>query len=594
MCGIVGYTGQRQAQSILLDSLARVEYRGYDSCGIAVLNPDIQIFKDAVRVADLARTSPRLNGTVGIGHTRWATHGAPSQENAHPHTDCTGQFAVVHNGIITNYQKLTQQLISEGHRFSSATDTEIIAHLVEKYYQGDLEKAFERALQDIEGSYAIILIKSGESCLLVARKDSPLVIGRGDMENFVASDVPAILDQTVRVVYLEDGDIGVIDAQDIQIHQKGQLVKREEQHIIWQAEQAQKSGYDHYMIKEIHEQPRIIRETVAYYLAAGEKEYNLARLNASSSTGPLLVACGTSFHAALIGKYLGERLMGVPVRVELASELNYYDNFAFAPVTIGITQSGETADTLKALRRLKEAQSKIVAITNVMGSSSTKIADRVIYTRAGLEISVASTKSFTSQIVALFWLFFASATMENRAHNEIISEFRQLPDKVQQVLLREEQIAAVATDLARFDHVFYIGKGVNYPIAMEGALKLKEVSYIHSEAFAGGEIKHGPLALLTKETPVVAVISAGKSHSAMVTSIKEIKARGSPVVVVAEEGDSEVEDVADQVIYIPSSTDYFSPVLNAVVVQLLAYFAAKERRCPIDFPRNLAKSVTVE
>jgi glutamine---fructose-6-phosphate transaminase (isomerizing) len=598
MCGIVGYVGQRKAQPLLLNSLAKLEYRGYDSCGIAVANPHLTVYKDAVRVDALSGTIPGSDSTIGIGHTRWATHGAPCQMNAHPHADCQGRIAVVHNGVISNYQKLRKQLALEGHRLASETDTEVIPHLIEKHYQANsysnngarLETAVKDALKEIEGSYAIIVLMEGEPELVFARKESPLVIGVGDRENFIASDIPAVLEYTSRVIYLEDGDIGSVTSQGIKISQDGQEVKREIQKILWTPEQSQKGGYEHYLLKEIHEQPRVIRDTLTEYLSGVKAPVDFDNLSGT----PLLIACGTSFNAGLVGKYLAERLMNLSFRTELASEFNYFYNIPFVPVAIGISQSGETADTLKALRRLKEAKSKVIAITNVVGSTASKIADYTMYTRAGPEISVAATKSFTAQLIALYWLLLSNAKLDTKTYNDMVLEFRQIPDKIQQVLAMEETIAAHAIKLAEYQNVFYIGRGINYPIAMEGALKLKEISYIHSEAYAAGEIKHGPFALLSQDTPVVAIVGSDNSHDAMLTSIKEIKARGSPVFVISEEEDETVADLADYIIPAPSTNNLFSPLVYTVIVQLIAYFAARYRQCPIDFPRNLAKSVTVE
>jgi glucosamine--fructose-6-phosphate aminotransferase (isomerizing) len=593
MCGIVGYIGQKPAQSILLGSLAKLEYRGYDSCGIALANPGVKVYKDAVRVGVLSKNLPDLNGTTGIGHTRWATHGVPCTINAHPHVDCSGKIAVVHNGVISNYYLLRTKLVQEGHKFVSETDTEVIPHLIEKYYQGDLEAAVNAALKDIEGSYAIIAMRENEARLVFARKDSPLVIGIGDRENYLASDVTAVLEYTNRVIYLEDGDCGVITPDNVRISHDGKEVKREEQKILWEAEQAQKGGYEHYMQKEIHEQPRIIRETLSEYLTASQKSFSFGDLK-KDINNVLVLACGTSNNAGLVGKYIAERLLNIAFRVELASEFNYFYNFQYSPVTIGITQSGETADTLKALRKAKESGSRVIAITNVVGSTASKVADYTLFTRAGPEISVAATKSFTAQLIALYWLAISNAKLDSRMRNDLIMDFRRIPDKVQQVLAIEDIISRCANKLARYENVFYIGRGINYPIAMEGALKLKEISYIHCEAYAAGEIKHGPFALLSKDTPVVAIIARDSSHDAMLTSIKEIKARGSPVFAIVEDNDASIVDVADYLIPVPSVNDLFSPFINTVVVQLLAYFAAKQRKCPIDFPRNLAKSVTVE
>jgi glutamine---fructose-6-phosphate transaminase (isomerizing) len=593
MCGIVGFIGQRPAQAIILSCLEKLEYRGYDSCGIAVANPAIRVFKDAVRVASLAQKMPQVSGNIGIGHTRWATHGPPTSINAHPHCDCTGKITVVHNGVINNYLKLRYQLAREGHKLISETDTEVIPHLIEKYFQGDLEAAVAAALKDIEGSYAIIVMAEGQPGLVFARKDSPLILGIGDRENFIASDVTAVLEYTNRVVYLEEGDSGCVTGQGVRINHGGKAVERTVNRILWSAEQSQKGGYEHYMLKEIHEQPRVIRDTISEYVAVPRLPFDFNKNN-DNTKSILLLACGSSYHSALVGKYISERLLDIPVRTEMASEYNYFHNRPFSPLTIGITQSGETADTLKAMRRSKEAEAKIVAITNVVGSTASRIANYTIYTRAGPEISVAATKTFTAQLIALYWLALSEGKMEIKIQNELIRGFRQLPDKVQQVLDQEEVIAHHAAKLAEYEHIFFVGRGINYPIAMEGALKLKEISYIHSEAYAAGEIKHGPFALLSRNTPVIAILAHDSSYEAMLTSIKEIKARGSPVYVIAEENDEHVKDLADYTIPVPPTADIFTPFVNTVVVQLIAYFAAKKRQCPIDFPKNLAKSVTVE
>ncbi len=593
MCGIVGYAGQRQAQPILMKCLEKLEYRGYDSCGIALATPGIQVYKDAVRVDSLFKSIPKMQGNTGIGHTRWATHGPPTSINAHPHCDCNGKIAVVHNGVINNYLKLRYQLAREGHKLISETDTEVIPHLIEKYYKGDLEAAVLTAIKDIEGSYAIIVMAEGQPGLVFARKDSPLILGVGDRENFVASDVAAVLEYTSRAIYLEEGDYGVLTSDSIRISHDGERVQREIQKIQWSAEQSQKGGYQHYMIKEIHEQPKVIRDTIAEYLAVPRMPFDLIK-KGDAIKGILMLACGSSYYSALVGRYINERLLNVSVRAEIASEYNYYYNRLFSPLIIGITQSGETADTLKAMRRGKDGEAKIVAVTNVVGSTASKIANHTLYTRAGPEISVAATKTFTAQLIALYWLALSECKLEPRVLDELIRVFRQLPDKVQQVLDQEEIIARQAALLAESDNIFYIGRGINYPIAMEGALKLKEIAYIHSEAYAAGEIKHGPFALLSNKTPVIAILAHDSCYEAMLTSIKEIKARGAPVYVISEEDDELARDVADFIIPVPAIAEIYSPFINTVVVQLLAYFAASTRKCPIDFPRNLAKSVTVE
>jgi glucosamine--fructose-6-phosphate aminotransferase (isomerizing) len=592
MCGIVGYIGERDAQPILLASLSKLEYRGYDSCGIALADTGLSVFKDAVRVSELAASLPLLAGTAGIGHTRWATHGAPSKINAHPHTDCSGRIAIVHNGVINNYQKLRQLLINEGHVFTSETDTEIIAHLVEKYYQDDLRLALELALKDIEGSYAVIAIAEGKRELVVARKDSPLIMGIGDRENFIASDIAAVLDYTSRVIYLEDGDTGVVSADSIRISRNGQDVNRNEQKILWTPEQAQKGGYEHFMLKEIHEQPRVVRDTLAGYFSGDVPSFSSLNLNTDSRT--IILACGTSYYAAAVGQHVIESLLGVPIRIEIASEFNYLDRCPVESIGIGLTQSGETLDTLKAMKRLKETGCRIIAITNVVGSTASRVADSTLYMRAGPEISVAATKTFTAELISLYWMAATSLPAVDRRHKELIMALRQLPGKVQEVLATKDTIISVAETLAGHENVFYIGRGINYPIAMEGALKMKEVAYIHSEAYSAGEIKHGPFALLSHSTPVVAVVATDNTHEAMLTNIKEIKARGAPVYAIADEDDDYINDLADIVLKVPKIDVLLSPFVNTVVVQLLAYYAAKKRGCPIDFPKNLAKSVTVE
>ena len=593
MCGIIGYIGDRQAQSILVNCLRRLEYRGYDSCGIAVSSSGIKAYKDAVRVAALEKAAPQLNGRIGIGHTRWATQGEPSQVNAHPHGDCSGKITVVHNGIISNFQLLRRQLTAEGHNFISETDTEVIPHLIEKYYHGNLEEAVAAALRDVEGSYAITVLAAGESKLVAARQDCPLIIGIGDRENFIASDVPAILDYTNRVIYLEDGDIGVVTADKIKITRDGTEVSRQEDKALWSVADAQKAGYEHFMLKEIHEQPKVIRDTLIGWVSVAESAVDLAAMRGGVES-VLILACGTSYHAALIGKYIIEELLSIPVRVEIASEFNYYGQTLARTLAIVITQSGETADTLKAMKKLKAVGCKVLAITNVIGSSASRIADYTLYTRAGPEVSVAATKSFIAQLMVLYWLVISYSRVEARRLADLIMKLRQLPEKVQQVLDSEDKIKEYASYLTKYASVFFIGRGINFPVALEGALKLKEISYIHAEGYAAGELKHGPFALLGEDTPIIAVVARDSTYQAMLSSIREVKARGSPVIVLAEEGDEAVGELADFVIAVPKVGAMFSPVINTVVLQLLAYYTAKERGCSIDFPRNLAKSVTVE
>ena len=592
MCGIVGYIGKKRAQPILLGCLSKLEYRGYDSCGLAIAGDNLEVHKDAVRVKALEKLMPTLNGMAGIGHTRWATHGEPSKINAHPQCDCDGRIAVVHNGVINNFQKLRDQLAGEGHTLTSQTDTEIIPHLIEKYYKGDFGEAVRLAIADIEGSYTMIAVMAGESNIVAARKDSPLTIGIGDRENFLASDVPALLDYTSRVIYLEDGDVATISPDKVEIKNDGKVVDREEHKILWSVEDAQKAGYEHFMLKEIHEQPKVIRDTLAEYIAAAEPAADLTAGGGLDSM--LILGCGTSYHAGLMGKYIIESLIKIPVRVELASEFNYCGHASTKNTTIVMSQSGETTDALKSIKILKEEGCQVIAITNVVGSTISRISDQTVYTRAGPEISVAATKTFIAQLIALYWLALPYSRVDTRKLDDLVMEIRQLPVKVQRVLDNEEIIAGYARQLAEYDNMFYIGKGINYPAALEGALKLKEISYIHAEGYASGELKHGPFALLGERTPVVAVVAQDNTYEPIITSIKQVTARKSPMLALVSEDDETIPQLADMVIPVPKIDPLFSPVINSVVLQLLAYYIAREKGCPIDFPRHLAKTVTVE
>ena len=595
MCGIVGYIGERPAARVLLDSLKRLEYRGYDSCGIAVLNGGLRVFKDKGRVQELEKSLPVLEGRCGIGHTRWATHGKPSAENAHPHCDCSGRLAVAHNGIISNFRELREKLASAGHIFKSETDTEAIAHLIESYYSGDLLKAVESALPELSGSYALAGIAAGCDYIVVARRECPLIIGLGDGERFVASDAPAILEYTNRVIFLEDGDVGIVTAGDVRLKNGGVEVKGRQEHTIpWSVEESRKGGYDHFMLKEIHEQPRVIRDTLEGCVSLFESRVELESNRDNGCGGSLILACGTSYYAGLIGRYAIEKLAGEPVRVEVASEFNHGDGLLSDSRVIAITQSGETADTLRAMKQVKNRGADVLAITNVLGSSASRIADRTIYTRAGPEICVAATKTFIAQITVLYVLALSRAGLDLTAKNLLIEELRRLPEKVQSLLYREEEFASFGKYLAGFDNAYLVARGINFPAALEGALKLKEIAYIHAEGYAAGELKHGPFALLTPNTPVIAIVAGDNTRDAMLNNIMEIKAREAPVMALAAEGDDQVEKYVDRVIYVPTVDPLFSPLLNCVALQLLAYYAARERGCPIDMPRNLAKSVTVE
>jgi len=587
MCGIVGYIGNRRARDILFPSLARLEYRGYDSSGIAIRGSGISVFKDTMRVDELEKKSPQLEGTVGIGHTRWATHGYPSTCNSHPHLDCTGKIAVVHNGVITNYQNIQKKLLEEGHTFTSETDTEVIPHLIEKYYNGNLEDAVKLASTDLEGSYAIAVITEDERKVVVARKDSPLVIGIGENEYFVASDVPALLGFTSKVIFLENGDIGVITDSDFKIRNNGSSYVRPEHTISWTSGDAQKCGFEHFMLKEIFEQPRVVQETLV--------RNNLDNFwsNISKSKDIVIVACGSSYHAGCVGEYIFEELLGIPVSVKLASELNYRPHFSVPDEAIFITQSGETADILQAIKKFRQLGSHCLVISNVPNSSACRLADEVLYISAGPEISVAATKSFLAQLIILYQLAL-HFNMDSPTTSQLRDEIWHLPAKIQSILDQQQQIIRCANHLADAKNAFFIGRGINFPVAQEGALKLKEISYIHAEACAAGELKHGPLALLDADTPVIAITTNDHTYTAMVTSIKEVKARKAYMIGLCCEDSKDIEQHADEVLTVPNTHPLLSPVLNTVILQLLAYHTARNRNCSIDFPRNLAKSVTVE
>ena len=592
MCGIVGYIGNQQAEPILMDCLSRLEYRGYDSSGIAVRendqNNDIKVYKDAVRVAVLQKQSPHLKGSTGIAHTRWATHGPPSLLNAHPHLDCSGRFAVVHNGIITNYQELRRQLINEGHHIVSETDTEVIPHLIEKFYKGNLENAVRLATTLLTGSFAIIVLCKDEQKLVVAKMGSPLVIGIKDCEKFIASDTPAILNYTDKVIYLEDGDVGVITDDNVIITRNGETICREEKTVNWCKADTQKGSYDHFMIKEIHEQPRVIRDTIS------ENDLSESKVTIGNGVQSLkIIACGTSYYAGLIGEYIIEELLGIPTTVVFGSEFNHR-RAIFPNEAIVITQSGETADVLSAMKTMRSAGVKMLAITNVPGSTASRISNRTIYTRAGPEVSVAATKSFIAELISLYQLVLLHPEIDHNIREQLVAELNDLPTKVEKLFDLEPQIIECAKYLAQCKDVFYIGRGVNFPIALEGALKLKEISYIHAEGYAAGELKHGPFALLNPGVPVIAIVGHDGNHESMLTSIKEIKARGAYVIALADEDDNTIDSSIDVVLKIPHTHALLSPVLNIIPLQLLAYYTAKLMSCPIDFPRNLAKSVTVD
>lgn len=594
MCGIVGYVGNKPAQPILLRALKKLEYRGYDSAGIAVLGEGISMHKDTGRVEALEWSAPTYSGVIGIGHTRWATHGEPSKVNAHPHVDCTGKLAVVHNGVINNCQQLKEELTREGHVFLSETDTEVIPHLIEKYYEGDLEGAVAEALTWLKGSYAIAVISQTENKIVVAKNGSPLVIGLGTNENIIASDIPPLLEYTNRVIHLDDGEIGVITGDSVRISRSGREVTKSISVVDWNVDDIQMGGYDHFMLKEIHEQPDVMRKALINYDSSPRAMVGRDFWDSSDGKGLLILACGTSYHAGLVAKYVIEELLDVPVRVEVASEVNHRKRVIPIDNAMVLTQSGETADVLVSMKKLLAAHCSILAITNVRGSSASRLANKTLYTQAGPELSVAATKSFIAQLMELYKLILLQPMANEELREQLISDLRLMPGCAQQILDNESHISDCAMYLSQYSSLFYIARGVNYGIALEGALKMKEISYIHAEGYAAGELKHGPFALLQQDTPVVAIVNQDATYDAMLTNIKEVKSRKSPVIGLIREDDRETEKLLDMVIRVPNTHGIFSPMVNTIALQLLAYYAAKYRGCPIDFPRNLAKSVTVE
>ncbi len=596
MCGIVGYAGRREAQPILLDCLKRLEYRGYDSAGIAVAGKGLQLFKSKGEIAVLESKMPRMPGTVGIAHTRWATQGKPTTENAHPLDDCSHRLAIVHNGIISNFMGLKESLVKDGHRFASETDTEVFAHLVESELKGDLVDAVSKALRQVEGTYAFAVVAADRSEIVATRRESPLVVGLGEGENFLASDVTALLKYTNRVVYIQDDEVVRVTMDSVSIRgPSGELVEREAQKITWSLEDAEKGGYPHFMLKEIFEQPDAIHDSLLGRIETLETE---PFFQGDSFTSVKVVACGTSYHAGLVGKYIIEELAKIPTTVQISSEYRYSPVARESPLVVLITQSGETADTLGAAREARKRGNKTVGIANVVGSAITREVDHVIYTRAGPEIGVAATKTFATQLAALY-LLAMDLGVQNRvltaqAKRSITGSLRNLPRAVQDVLNQAHLIEALANKYSGAKDMFFIGRGINYPVALEGALKTKEISYVHGEGFPAGELKHGPLALISKESPVVAIAVKDHTYERMLGNISECSARGSPVIAVAFEGDTEIAKYVDDTIRVREIPPIFAPVPIIVVLQLWAYYLAKAKGCPIDKPRNIAKTVTVE
>ncbi len=608
MCGIVGYIGKDNTANVLLNSLECLEYRGYDSAGIALVSDgSLRVIKSFGRILNLKEKIPAaLNASAGIGHTRWATHGRPSERNAHPHEDCMGNFAVVHNGIIENYMKLKKELTDAGHNFLSETDTEVIAHLIEENFTGDVIDALQRSVKELEGSFAIAIVtKFAPGKIFAARKDSPMVIGLGEGQYFLASDVTAFLKYTKKAVFIEDGDIVVMSADGIATTDfSGRPVTRVVRAIEWDCEAAEKSGYENFMLKEIHEQPRSLKDTLAGRLneLTGEvllPELAFTKKDLCDVKRIVIVACGTSYHAGLIGKYALESMTDIPVSVEIGSEFRYSSSrLGQDTLIVALSQSGETADTIAAVKDSMKKGCRAVAITNVVGSTLSREANYTIYMRSGPEVGVAATKTFTSQIVVMYLLAMhigaIKGTLNAEQAKKMISELKILPQKVHRVLENERYIADIAMMFMKSGQFFFIGRNLNYPVALEGALKLKEISYILSEGYAAGELKHGPLALITTNVPVIAIATKCPTYPKMISNIKEIKARDASTIVIASEDDDSIGQLVDLVVRIPESNEYAAPILSAIVLQLFAYHMAMFRGCPVDKPRNLAKSVTVE
>ncbi|MFU7515866.1 glutamine--fructose-6-phosphate transaminase (isomerizing) [Clostridium sp. HCS.1] len=608
MCGIVGFVGRQEASPILVEGLSKLEYRGYDSAGVAVLEDgEIKVRKYKGRLKNLEDNlmqSP-LNGIIGIGHTRWATHGEPSDINSHPHTNGNATISVVHNGIIENYIKLKEWLKTKGYEFYSETDTEVIPNLVDYYYKGDLFEAVTKATGKMEGSYAIGVICKDEPDKIVAvRKDSPLIVGVGEGEYFIASDIPAVINHTREVYLLEDKEFVILTKDGVEIKtEDGEKVDKEIYHVTWDIDAAEKGGYEDFMLKEVHEQPKAIRDTLTSRVLKNAPvqldDINLTKEELESFDRVFIVACGTAYHAGLVGKTIIEKLAKIPVEVDIASEFRYRDPLITDnSLVIVVSQSGETADTLAVLRDAKKVGARVLAITNVVGSSVSREADHVIYTWAGPEIAVASTKAYETMLIAFYILgiYFGElkGTIDNNLAEALKEELLVLPEKVKAILDKKDELQKYASKHYMTKDLFFLGRGLDYAVALEGSLKLKEISYIHSDAYAGGELKHGTIALVEEGTPIIALLTDDKLKDKMVSNIREVITRGAKVLAIAIEGDNEAKEVCHEVIYIPRTHELLTPILSVVPLQLIAYYVAKQKGCDVDKPRNLAKSVTVE
>ena len=608
MCGIVGYIGSPRAMGVIMDGLGRLEYRGYDSAGIVLFDDGgLVLAKNAGRLNVLAERlqhSPHTSAHLGIGHTRWATHGAPTDLNAHPHMGCDGSFAVVHNGIIENYNELRRELVSRGHKFLSETDTEVIPHLLEELYDGDLPTAVQDAVAKLRGAFAIAVVSADDPSTVVAyRQDSPLIIGLGQGESFLASDIPALLPYTRRTVVLDDGDLAVLKTEGVEFFRQGKAVQKTVMYVEWDEVAAEKAGFPHFMLKEIHEQPKALKDTLVGRVQGGgtnlAAEIDLTRETVSSIKRIAIVACGTAYHAGLVGKALIEKLARIHVEVDVASEFRYRQPVLCPEdLVIIVSQSGETADTLAALREAKRQGCRTIAITNVVGSSVSREGEHVLHTLAGPEIAVASTKAYTTQLAALtliaIELGVARGTLTPERALELLQGIKALPQYVSEILLQTDAVKAIAQRLAQSEHAFFIGRGLDYAVALEGALKLKEISYIHAEAYAAGELKHGTLALITEGTPVVCLFTQPDIAEKMVSNVEVVRARGAFTVAVSNCDEALTATIAHDEIRLPSTDPILAPILAVIPLQLIAYYAAVARGADVDKPRNLAKSVTVE
>jgi len=609
MCGIVGYIGGDNACDVLISGLRKLEYRGYDSAGIAILKGTVIEVRKSVGKLKALEAAVQGNcpaGTIGIGHTRWATHGRPSDENAHPHADCSGKLSVVHNGIIENYADLKAALIASGHTFKSETDTEVIAHLVESFYKGDLCSAVRMAAAEMEGSFGLVVMCSDHPDILVAaRRHSPLVLGIGVNENLVASDVSALLSKTRDAIYLDDDTFAVLTREDVKLYdQAGNELEKTISHVEWDAAMAERGGYEHFMLKEINEQPRALRETMRGRLSPESDRIELPGINISdvdlqNINRVVMIACGTAYHASLVGKHAIESLCRIPVEVDMASEMRYRDPIIDnRTLAIVVSQSGETLDTNVGLREAKSKGAKIVAITNVVGSMSAREADGVLYTYAGPEIAVASTKAYTTQLMVLYMLAIYLAQVRGSMNEDEFIKFRDtlwdLPEQSELILNDTSSVLKAAARYYCFNGFLYMGRGVNLASAMEGALKVKEISYMHAEGYAAGEMKHGPIAMIDPTFATIAIAAPSKTYDKMLSNIREVKARAGEVIAVAGVHDDTISEYVDMVIRIPQTLELFSPVLVAIPLQLMAYHVAYNRGPTIDQPRNLAKTVTVE